>query len=102
LYIIEDIETSFWSKKLNCYGYSLESETSLVDTFTDMVKQEVNSEFSTGYDSTDILSITFSRNVIVIKKRKSTEHRKYKFYQKLEIAHKPRRMTSDVDGNDED
>ena len=78
LYIIEDIETSFWDKSRRMYGYPLEHETSLVDTFLDFVKEDVNSEFSKGRDLSDILSIGFSRNLIVIKKRGSRGNREYR------------------------
>jgi predicted O-methyltransferase YrrM len=81
-YIIEDIETSFWKKSTELYGYPFQHETSVFDTFFEMlkyfVKEEVSSQFSKGYENTDVLSISFSRNLIVLKKRNTTNHRKQK------------------------
>ena len=75
VYVIEDIETSYWHLRGTVYNYRLEGETSLVDTFTTMARSiaDQNVDFSNGYSMqglSDVFSISFSRNLIVIKKRK--------------------------------
>ena len=75
VYVIEDIETSYWHLRGTVYNYRLEGETSLVDTFTTMARSiaDRNVDFSNGYSMqglSDVFSISFSRNLIVIKKRK--------------------------------
>ena len=82
VYIIEDIETDFWRKDAKIYGYPLMNETSIMDVFLKMVKEEVNAEFTKGFDSTDKEAILFSRNNILIKKREKGS-RKYRFFRNL-------------------
>lgn len=66
-YIIEDVETSYWSKQSSIYGYSLRNEPSTVEYFKNMV-DEVNNEFIKGKTSSSIGSISFMYNMIIIRK----------------------------------
>ena len=69
LYAVEDIETSFWAETKLLYGYKLTREASILNFFGQKVVDEVNAEFSRGKDATDILSIQFYRNLVLIAKR---------------------------------
>ena len=61
---------------------SLDLWTSVLEKFTYHVR-DVNAEFSTGSDSTDVFSMTFSSNSIAIKKRNATSYRTYKHIHRL-------------------
>jgi len=85
VYIIEDIETSYWTKG-DCYNYSTRygyrHPNSIVEIFKE-VADSVNSEFAgvrcnrvEHYNS--IGSVTFSRNCIIITK-KTQANRPYRF-----------------------
>ena len=82
-YIVEDIETSYWNKKMSIYGYSLEKEGSAVDYFKRLV-DEVNNEFRSR-PSSQIGSISFMYNMIVIQKKGDDDNkfinRPYRFQQ---------------------
>ena len=84
-YIIEDIETSYWSKKMSIYGYSLENEGSVVDYFKN-VTDEVNNEFRSRPTS-QIGSISFMYNMIILQKKGKDDtnfiNRPYRFQQSL-------------------
>ena len=85
VYIIEDIETSYWSKRASVYGYIFTSEQSIMDKFKNMIDVEVNSEFSTGVDKTDVKSISFHRNCIILRKHDlGHKPRKYRFSRFLQ------------------
>jgi len=85
VYIIEDIETSYWTKN-GLYGYhtryGYKHPNSIIEIFKE-VADSVNSEFAgnhlTQVQHTDSIgSITFSRNCIIIVK-KSQPKRHYRF-----------------------
>lgn len=85
VYIIEDIETSYWTKN-GLYGYptryGYKHPNSIIEIFKD-VADTVNAEFSKKKDCrvkhTDwIGSITFSKNCIIITKHRQTR-RPYRF-----------------------
>ena len=89
IYIIEDIETSYWSKN-GLYGYSTrygyKHEKSIIELFKD-VADGVNSEFAGEREykvkhMNLIGSITFSRNCIIIVKE-TQEKRVYRFKNNL-------------------
>ena len=89
IYIIEDIETSYWSKN-GLYGYSTrygyKHEESIIELFKD-VADGVNSEFAGEREykvkhMNLIGSITFSRNCIIIVKE-TQEKRIYRFKNNL-------------------
>lgn len=85
LYIIEDVETSYWKKDAEVYGYSLKNEGSIVDYFKNKV-DEINNEFRLK-KSSDIASITFVQNMIIVKKISSIHsmylNRPYRFKNKV-------------------
>ena len=85
-YIIEDVETSYWSKDSSIYGYSFKNETSVVDYFKNMV-DEVNHEFIKGKTSSSIGSISFMYNMIIIRKVSEEDkpyiNRSYRFKYNL-------------------
>jgi hypothetical protein len=85
LYIIEDIETSYWKKNAYIYGYSLENEGSVIEYFKNKV-DEINNEFRNN-KSSDIASITFVQNMIILKKISSLHspylNRAYRFQDNI-------------------
>lgn len=90
IYIIEDIETSYWTKN-GLYGYETrygyKNPNSIVEIFKE-VADSVNSEFILENTSIKVQhcekigSITFSRNCIIILK-KSAQQRSYRFLGNL-------------------
>ena len=85
IYIIEDIETSYWTKN-GLYGYKTrygyKHPDSIIEIFKDVI-DSINSEFSKITKSRVnhlqfISNITFSKNCIIITKKKQ-EQRKYRF-----------------------
>lgn len=85
LYIIEDVETSYWKKISSIYGYSLKNEGSIVEYFKTKV-DELNNEFR-NKSSSDIAMITFVQNMIIIKKVSEDDYpymdRKYRYLNKI-------------------
>ena len=85
LYIIEDIETSYWKKTSSIYGYSLKNEDSVVEYFKEKVN-EINNEFR-NKRSSDIAMISFVQNMIIIKKVNRDDYpymnRKYRFINNI-------------------
>lgn len=84
LYIIEDVETNYWSTGTSIYGHKLASEHNIMGNFKAIIDTAVNSEFSTGVDSSDVESISFHRNCIMLRKH-GFKHkpRVYRFKTKL-------------------
>lgn len=89
VYIIEDIETSYWTKG-GLYGYQTRygkgHEKSIVEIFKQSI-DGVNMEFSQSSEGQvehqkEIGSITFAKNCIIITKR-DIEFREYRFKNKL-------------------
>jgi len=89
IYIIEDIETSYWTKNgiydyETRYGYK--HPNSIIEIFKDVI-DSINSEFA-GNRNNRVLhhniidSIIFSQNCIIIKKKKR-EERVYRFNYNL-------------------
>jgi hypothetical protein len=85
IYVIEDIETSYW-KRGAIYGYSTEygfrNKQSIIEIFKDVI-DSINSEFAGKHNNQvmhhdKIGSITFFKNCILIVKKTQTE-RDYKF-----------------------
>jgi hypothetical protein len=89
VYIIEDIETSYWTKN-NCYGYQTrygyKHPNSIIEIFKE-VADSINSEFA-GKRANRVKhhnmigSITFAKNCIIITK-KIQEDRDYIFSHNL-------------------
>jgi hypothetical protein len=89
VYIIEDIETSYWTKN-GLYGYETrygyKHPNSIIEIFKE-VADSVNSEFAGNHPNlvmhhNMISSITFSRNCIIIVKKTRPE-RSYRFWYNL-------------------
>ena len=68
LYIIEDVETNYWATRASIYGNKLASEHNVMSKFKAIIDTAVNSEFSTGVDSSDVESVSFYRNSIILRK----------------------------------
>jgi len=85
LYIIEDIECSYWNPKETVYGYET-GYLNIIDYFSKLL-HEVNSEFSGTENKHQISQITFAKNCILIKKQTDLEielnKREYRFNSKL-------------------
>lgn len=81
IYIIEDIECSFWNPESEIYGYKSGSYNIL--NFLSLVPYEVNSEFSGIKNRLEISSITYGHNCIIMKKKTEEEilftQREYRF-----------------------
>lgn len=71
VYIIEDIELSYWNPESSLYGYK-SGQFNIVHYFK-KYQEMINSEF-TGVDNyLDISTITFAQNSIIVTKRTSRE-----------------------------
>ena len=89
VYIIEDVETSYWTKQ-GLYGYETRygrgHPKSIVEIFKNAI-DGVNVEFSKSDEGKvqhqrEIGSITFAKNCIIITKREF-DNKKYRFESKL-------------------
>jgi len=89
VYIVEDVETSYWTKK-GLYGYETRygkgHPKSIVEIFKNAI-DGVNVEFSKSdkgkvQHQREIGSITFAKNCIIITKREF-DNKKYRFASKL-------------------
>jgi hypothetical protein len=85
VYIIEDIECSYWKSTEDIYGYKT-GYLNIIDYFT-KYQHELNSEFHDGNNTLGISTITYGQNCIVITKQteeeKSFFNREYRFGWKL-------------------
>ena len=100
LYIIEDIETSYWKKRgALIYGYPINGKVDMVDMFRRTINGIINSEltcpivkppiFSSEIDPM-ISAVTFIRNAIIVRKMPQNfiRHGKYAFPDKIPcLAH---------------
>ena len=71
VFIIEDIETSYWPVGHQLYGNYMTGETNVVESFK-RIADRVNHEF-TGHDypavAADVESVTFAQNCVIVTKR---------------------------------
>jgi hypothetical protein len=67
VYIIEDIECTYWDSDSEIYGYKT-GELNILDKFTS-VPSKINSKFSRIKNNQNISSITYSKNCIIIIKK---------------------------------
>ena len=85
VYIIEDIECSYWNPQSKVYNYET-GYLNIIDYFI-KYQHEINSEFNHNTNSLNISTITFGPNFIVIKKRTQEEvdfyNREYRFKSNL-------------------
>jgi hypothetical protein len=83
VYIIEDIEVSYWNPESTLYGYK-SGYFNLVDSFK-KYQEMINSEFTGVNNLLDISTITFAQNCIIITKKTDEEKayfdRHYRFNQ---------------------
>ena len=81
VYVIEDIECSFWDSESEIYGYKVGNHNIL--NYLSRVPYEVNSEFSNFKNKLEISSITYGHNCIIITKKTEEEilftNREYRF-----------------------
>lgn len=81
VYIIEDIECSYWNPQSKVYDYKT-GYLNIIDYFT-KYQHEINSEFNKNTNPLNISTITVGPNFIVIKKRTQEEidfyNREYRF-----------------------
>lgn len=71
LYIIEDIECSYWNPNASIYGYET-GYLNIIDFFTKIL-HSINFEFSKIQNKYNISQITFAKNCIIIKKQSNEE-----------------------------
>lgn len=85
VYIIEDIECSYWHPHEDIYGYTT-GYLNIIDYFT-KYQHEVNSEFNDVSNRLKISTITYGQNCIIITKQTQEEidfyNREYRFRWKL-------------------
>lgn len=81
VYIIEDIETSYWRSDSNVYGYKIGYFNCL--DYSRSYINEINSEFSGKINKLRISSISYGQNCIIITKQTEEEtlyfRRKYRY-----------------------
>ena len=85
VYIIEDIECSYWNPKSSLYGYEV-GNLNIVDYFQSL-PHKINAEFSQFKNNKLISSVTFFKNCIILNKMTLEEieenKRKYRFEEML-------------------
>jgi hypothetical protein len=85
VYIIEDVECSYWNPESTVYGYET-GYLNIIDYFMKL-SHFVNSEFSGQKNDFYVSQITFAKNCIIIKKQSDLEielnNREYRFKNNL-------------------
>jgi hypothetical protein len=85
IYIIEDIECSYWRPGTQIYGYEI-NDLNIVDFFSS-IPHKINEEFSGLKNHKNISSITHYKNCIIIVKQSEEEieenKRIYRFKDRL-------------------
>lgn len=71
IYIIEDVETNYWRKDSEVYGYTIGYFNSI--DYTTKYIDQINQEFSKKENTLKISSITYAQNCIIIKKQTEEE-----------------------------
>lgn len=71
VYIIEDIEASYWNSEMELYGYKIGNHN-IIDYFNS-TPDKINSEFSLRKNHQSISSITYFKNCIIITKMTEEE-----------------------------
>jgi hypothetical protein len=79
VYVIEDIECSYWRPSTRLYGYEI-GNTNIIDYFT-AINHSVNDYYSNHKNELNIKSVSYYPNCIVIEKMKEDEIRddEYRF-----------------------
>ena len=85
IYIIEDVECSYWKPSLEIYGYQT-GHLNIVDYFTKL-NHSVNSHYNLHDNPLNIKMISFAPNCIIILKgnKEDQVEREYKYVNKLEV-----------------
>lgn len=83
VYVIEDIECSYWSPDKTVYSFET-GHLNIIDYFTKL-NHEVNNHYNGLKDKLHIKSITFAPNCIIIQKKEKEEiqFREYRFRDRL-------------------
>jgi autotransporter strand-loop-strand O-heptosyltransferase len=83
IYIIEDIECSYWHPLQTIYGYET-GNLNIVDYFTKL-NHGVNDHYNLNENELNIKSVTFGSNCIIVQKKEfyEMEKRPYRFVDKL-------------------
>ncbi len=85
VYIIEDIECTYWNPKKSLYGYEIGDEN--IISYFESLPHKINSEFSNNKNDKLISSITFYKNCIILTKMTLEEieedKREYRFKEML-------------------
>jgi hypothetical protein len=85
IYIIEDIECSYWNPNQTIYGYET-GYLNIIDYFTKLL-HSINSEFNKEINNLNISQITFAKNCIIVNKQTEIElelnKREYRFKHML-------------------
>lgn len=79
VYVIEDIECSYWRANVSCYGYE-SGYTNIIDYFLN-INHSVNANYSNHTNNLNIKSVSYYPNCIVIEKLNKDEIRteEYRF-----------------------
>lgn len=85
IYIIEDIESSYWNENSKIYDYKVGNKK--IFSYFNNIYNEINSEFSKENNELNISTITYAHNCIIITKRTIEEidllKRTYRFESRL-------------------
>lgn len=82
VYIIEDVECSYWKSNSKVYGYET-GHLNLIDYFTTL-NHKIHSHYNNEQNELHIHSITYGENCIIIQKKESPiSHREYRFKSEL-------------------
>lgn len=77
VYVIEDVECSYWRPDAIIYGYE-SGYLNIIDYFSKL-NHLVNSHYNREEDTLHIKSITFGANCIIIQKKEKTELQEYPY-----------------------
>ena len=83
IYIIEDIETSYWRADAKIYGYET-GHLNIIDYFT-RYNHDVNSHIHGRQNKLGIMSVTYYENCIIITKRQEAEKMEKPYYFKMQL-----------------
>ncbi len=83
IYIIEDIETSYWRADAKIYGYET-GHLNIIDYFT-RYNHDVNSHIHGRHNKLGIKSVTYYENCIIITKRQEAENIEKPYYWNMQL-----------------
>jgi len=99
VYIIEDIECSYWKPNNSVYSFET-GYLNIVDYFTTL-NHKVNSHYNNMNNELHIKSITYGSNCIIIQKKELTEikEKEYRFKSMLPYSNSVGRITNNISVN---